>query len=197
MSGAISGVRIIVNNGDPMDGTLSIDVETETVYSDNATKPDPHWNTVDEAGHFHAWARSGTYPTLVTVLRHVPCDGMCGGVCGGEGYDEIDYHCRICNERVEAGRMDDSGAHHFTVGRTWAVEVEGLVGQATQGRIEIGPNRERVTVRIVEGGRAWFGVAEVGGIEARFSADDAPGTTTVLHGIGELGESPAPAAVLQ
>jgi len=184
----VEGVQVIVDNGEPATGRLSIDVET-----DNATKPDPQWSTVDAVGHFHAWARGGTYPTLVTVTRHVPCDGTCGGVCGGEGYDEIDYHCRICNEKIDPGRVDDSGVHHFTVSRTWTVEVEGLVGQATQGRIKIGPNQERVTVRIVEGGRTWFGVAEVGEVEARFGPDGMSGATTALHGIGELGEGATPA----
>jgi hypothetical protein len=99
-----------VNGGPAVLGELRIDEQVEWVRSERATKPDPTWELVDEAGHFHAFDEGGKLPTLIATSVPMPCDGSCGGVCGGEGYTVTRYTCRACEQEIEPRWIPDMAA---------------------------------------------------------------------------------------
>ncbi len=167
---------VTINDGPAMPGVLIIEQRFEVVFSDRATKPDPTWEHTDGAGHFHAYDRDGKLPTLTPRSRHVDCDGSCGGVCGGEGYDVTDYLCSVCDELVEPGRVDDRGPRRIDTGKDWQVKV--------RGRAPV--TGDKVTVKaVVRPDTMMFGVAKVGGFEGNFEFDRADVTTT-LYSAGPL-----------
>lgn len=81
------------------------------VRSEGAAKPSTLWRHTDEHGHEHRWV-DGELPTLTATTRHVECDGSCGGVCEGEGYDVTVWHCSACGDEVEPGRVPDYAARN-------------------------------------------------------------------------------------
>lgn len=179
MINAAASSSIIIDNGEPVSGSLEIEQNYETIESLYGTKPDPAWEFIDEAGHFHAYDTAGELPTLDGRARHVNCDGSCGGVCGGEGYNVTDWHCRICDQLIEPGQVDDRGPHQIATWRSWAVVVE------SERTIE-----GRVTVRIRMGDRVLFGVADA----STTTITHALGRTTIttkLFGYGALGQRAA------
>jgi len=174
-----------IDNGEPLLCEFEITHEAINVDS-RGPRPDPNWSTVDAAGHFHAYDQGngevGHYPTLRTESAHVPCDGSCGGVCEGEGYDVTYYLCRICGVRVEPGLVQ--GPHSVTMpGRiSWAAIVYGVDNIA-----------EQVTVRISTDAAEYFGVGQVDA----FSYGFGDGMRVEIVGVSPLGrrkpQTPNPA----
>ena len=89
---------------------VRFEANVEHIISEDATKPDPAWEHTDSHGHFHAWAQDDKTPTLERYSVHVDCDGSCGGVCEGEGYDETHWKCAICGDEVEPRFVPDEEA---------------------------------------------------------------------------------------
>lgn len=176
---ASSALEIWVNDQGPFHGSLSIDTDMIDVTSDrDSYKPDPEWEYVDKAGHWHAFTSDGKHPTLERYEKPVPCDGSCGGVCGGEGTTETRYRCRACGKRVKPYFVVDVPA--FTPqripGRTsWCVNVTAADAVA-DGMVD-------VSVRIVAADRMWFGLAR-----RDLTASDGMTWTYGFHGYTELGE---------
>ena len=150
-----------INSSDFRPAEVRFDAGVEYIRSETATRPDPAWEHTDSHGHFHAFAADGKTPTLKTYLVHVACDGSCGGVCEGEGYDETHWKCVICGEEVEPRFIPDAEAR--TVGipvvtsrrTTVIVRGDGLpppVGQVDDGdlpaALTLGTTPPRVTVRV-------------------------------------------------
>lgn len=127
--------RFVIDSHEPaLAGQLLVERPVEWVRSRDAVKPDPGWEYTDPAGHWHAFAdppdlfdrRPGQVaaaeqlPTLRTRVVDLPCDGSCGGVCGGEGYTATRYDCRACGAPVEPRWIPDMDA------RERGVPVPGL-----------------------------------------------------------------------
>jgi hypothetical protein len=163
---------ISIDNGHEVPGRIDIEQETETIYSNIATKPDQRWEQVDDNGHFHAFSADGKLPTLVPKTRHVDCDGIhTYPMDDCDGYDVTDYYCRICNAEIEPKYVSDPGPWIVPTGKSWTVIVEQHVG----------PQAE-VSVRATVGDAVMFGVA----VATRL--DWADGRSTAhLVGIGALG----------
>jgi hypothetical protein len=177
---------VTIDNGEPLPATLTIEQHYEVIRSNIATKPDQRWEHIDTHGHFHAYDQDGKLPTLVSRPRHIDCDGSCGGVCEGEGYDITEWFCAICDEQVEPGRVDDHGPHSIPTRKDWSIKVPSSAPITG----------DRVTVRIeLEHGIVMFGVAKVGSWEGTFGSGHAEVITT-LYSASPLGtRSAAPAAV--
>jgi hypothetical protein len=143
-----------VNGGPPVLGELRIDQPVEWVRSERATKPDPTWELVDEAGHFHAFDSDGKLPTLIGTRVPMPCDGSCGGVCGGEGYTVVRYTCRACEQEIEPRWIPDMAARTTGVAvpllKEWTLALQG-------GRDLAALPRDQVSVR----GGDCFGFGQV------------------------------------
>lgn len=176
--------QVIIDNGPPLSGTFGI--EREMLDVSTATGgwlPDPAWECIDANGHWHAFTVDGRLPTLAKHSRHVDCDGihdfgdMLDDDC--DGYDVVEYRCRVCLDLVEPHRIPDgtAGIRRLIPGRTsWWVEV--VTAQQIDGEH---------TVRVVGTGRALFGVAVARMVSAE---GDHTGmrVTTRLDGVGELGD---------
>lgn len=170
------GAAISIDNGGPLDGTFDwhvdqIDVSTAL----GTTRPDPGWEFVDAAGHFHAYTDTDGLPTLERVGEFVAYDEP-DDETGETGYTLERWRCRICGEVVEPGRVTEhpGGQRAFAPGRmSWSVTVPAYMLAV------------RVSVRIERGDRVYFGVAEV------VSAAVVDGAASTLVGIGELGQRKA------
>lgn len=173
----------VIDDGPVLPAEVEIDQQYETVYSDTATTPDPAWTYVDPTGHFHAYATSGSLPTLTATGRHVPCDGVhTFPIENCDGYDVIDYTCRICRAPVEPGRVRQESVT-IPAGRTWLVRVR----RPARGASRTYPIGQEVTVRFVLGDALYFGIAVA---TSEWNAEHRGGVTevvTTLTGIGELG----------
>lgn len=168
----------IINDGPPCHAELEIERQFETVYFDNATTYDPGWTHVDPAGHFHAYGKEGSTPTLRAAVRHVPCDGIHAfPVEDCDGYDVTDYTCRICSAPVEPGHVRQESAV-IPLGQTWTVKVRNDPTPLPFG--------VQVTVRFQCDGASYFGIAAVGDWSGVFTSGGTEGVRT-LAGIGELG----------
>ncbi|HEY2088626.1 MAG TPA: hypothetical protein VGH54_21725 [Mycobacterium sp.] len=121
---------------------IRFEESVEYARSETAVKPDPAWEYTDSNGHFHAFAEDGKTPTLTEYLVHVDCDGSCGGICEGEGYDEPHWKCAICGEEVEPAFIPDDDARTTGIpvvtSRSASVTVRGTgslprIGQQDNG----------------------------------------------------------------
>lgn len=145
----------------------------EYVRSLYATLPDPGWEVVDGHGHVHRWALTGrdeyhrpeALPTLIASSRHVPCDGSCGGVCGGEGYDVTVWHCRVCGEEVRPGFVPDHQARGRGVPIRTGPPTASLVIEGVPPQLADTPLAVTVRLRDREmAGRGWV-------VERRWDSD--------------------------
>lgn len=155
---------VVIDNGEPVSGTLTIETERIDVSSATKTHPDPNWELIDAAGHFHAWSTDKDHelPTLDARSEHVDCDmGHDYDDYECEGYDITVYSCKICGEIIEpATIVDRSPPREYVNGLTsWQV----VVGAA----VEYG---RKVAVRVVASGSVWFGVAIAGNMRAEIGA---------------------------
>jgi hypothetical protein len=176
-------LSVFVNAAGPFPGALSIDQEwIDVSMASPPKKPDPKWEYLDKAGHWHAFTRDGKLPTLKEYRKQIPCDGSCGGVCEGEGYGETRWRCRACEKRVRPSFVDDyAGMNTAIPGMTsWTVKV-----RAADPVLAKFDSSTTVSVRVVGEDRTYFGLARYGdfsmaGDDLTFAFD--------LHGITELGE---------
>lgn len=130
-----TGWTVAVQGGEPVPAEVTVTQEVEYVRSYSAVLPDPKWRYTDSHGHEHRWAQTGrnrgsdALPSLVASERHVPCDGSCGGVCGGEGYHITVYHCTGCGDEVEPEFVPDYEARShgipFKGMRSMSAELSG------------------------------------------------------------------------
>lgn len=158
MMSTISG-QASINSSEFYPAEVRFDANVEHIISETATKPDPAWEHTDSNGHFHAFAEDGKTPTLERYSVHVDCDGSCGGVCEGEGYDETHWKCAICGEEVEPRFIPDEEARTTgipVVTSRWVnVTVRGTgplppVGQQDNGdgTLTLGTQPAQVTIRV-------------------------------------------------
>lgn len=164
-----------INGSEFYRAEVRFDEAVEYIRSETAVKPDPAWEHTDSNGHFHAFAEDGKTPTLTEYSVHVECDGSCGGVCGGEGYDQTHWKCAVCGEEAEPRFIPDWEARTTGIpvvtSRSAAVTVHGAgmlprIGQRDNGdgtfTLESGaPPRVTVRVRTEEGELVGLGYASL------------------------------------
>lgn len=166
-------MRAVVNNGDPV-LVVDLTVDVEQIEVMTMTEPDPTWEHVDPAGHYHARTKDGGYPTLHTHSEHVDCTDPGGDDC--DGYDITTYHCIVCDAEVKPGSRPTTFRKYIPGRETWSVEVEQHV-----------PDGERVSVVIDTGeGRRCFGFAVPIGFQAE-GGPDGVRVRTRLAGASPLG----------
>lgn len=169
----VDGVEISTNRI-----RLSVEVEQIDVRTiSKATEADPAWSFTDAAGHFHAWSKDSTLPTLRSQLD----ESYYCGQCRDEHEGELQWVCMICAAVVKPGTRVRAKQPPSTMPGRKSWRVEGLPFDQ--------PPREgvQVSVRVVTlpafgvvGSNEYFGVA------ARYA--------DVLHGVGELAERLRPVA---
>lgn len=163
-------------DGVPATGVLSIEQEVRTERFERLDDPDLDWEYTDPAGHFHAWAKDKTLPTLVTSRRDVPCNGGCGLGPSCEGYSDVLWHCRICEAVVEPGTVTEFNAtRRFPGLKHWSL--------AAHGGVELWNCDREVGVRFQHDDREWFGIGYVTGTEVSWGR-----VTLQVQGNGDLGE---------
>jgi len=173
-----------IDGGPPVRGRLEVDQHVEWVRSERATRPDPAWEFTDDASHWHAFAKDGELPTLRGTSVQVPCDGSCGGVCGGEGYTVVRYTCRACDQEVQPNYLPDWEAR--TRGtpvlglKEWSVQIEDAWSDAYQ----LG---KAVSVRHDAAGTTLFGIGAIANLERTFDGTTDLMTATIA-GTGPLGQ---------
>ena len=175
-----------VNSTLTISGKLYITQERIDI-STSGPKADPLWTAVDAAGHFHAMSGKD-YPTLSSRSIPVPCDGSCGGVCGGEGTSRTEWSCRVCREVMKPKLIP--GPHYDSMpGRyDWQLVLEGF---ATGDSVMLGHGD--VSVRFDAVGpdpRTFFGVAVVGDSEMSSTGSGPPHVKMTLHANSKLGDRP-------
>lgn len=141
-------VEIVINDGEPEAGEFSIEVEQIDVSG--SWRWDPTWEFIDARGHFHAYAKDGKTPTLMTKL--VPATGY-------DDEDEpYDYEasvlaCRACGEVINPGMVSSAGWREFAPGlMTWTVIVNRMV-----------EGTDSVSLRVTSGEQLFFGIARLVG----------------------------------
>lgn len=158
-------------------GTDAVEVmvhhDVEVVRS-RGPRFDEGWSFSDAAGHFHAYnTEQVPFPTLDSESVAMPCDGSCGGVCEGEGYDVTKYSCRICDEEIEPGLIHGEYSISIPGRSSWEAKVR------TRDQL---PTAGLVSVRLVADDVELFGIARVVGVTV--SSD---GMTADLVDASELG----------
>lgn len=171
-----------VNDSPVLRALLLIEHEDRVERFERIDDPDPTWEYVDAAGHFHAWAAERKTPTLVTSSRHIDDHGTecdLGDRC--EGYDITVWNCAICGEEIAPAFITRRNATLTFPGLTsWTVEAVVLDAELI--------GAESVTVRLGGEDRERFGRAAVTG----WRADGDGRITLTLTGWGELGERQRP-----
>lgn len=170
-----------VNGGEPVQSRLVI--EDEHIDITTEFEPDPTWEYVDPAGHYHARSTGDpAFPTLKTLREHVDCDRPAHEDC--EGYTRTTYQCLVCEALVEPRHRRTEGRRFMRGMQSWSVEVCQHVE---------GSERVSVVVNTPQGKR--FGFAIPAGFQAE-SGPDGIEVRTHLVGASPLGEWPAPGGVL-
>jgi len=178
-------VRIRVDNRDPLPGGMEMGTDVIDVTTiGGRTLPNLAWEFTDPAGHFHAWDRAGTTPTLDKNLVHHLCEAESHEVGDGDDEDpcacwsEVKYACSICGWEVEPATMTDHSPEVVPGLSWWSVEVRGL-------ELERGA---KVSVVITAGDETpkFFGVAVAIATDYH-TEEDKLLTVTRLQGTGALG----------
>lgn len=189
-------------------------VESDQVDVTPMSEPDPTWETVDAAGHWHAAAVGkqdrGWWPTLRRQVSVLPC-ALCAGTgrgpwshymddyesceeCDGTGEEESSYlACVICKAQVVPGTRTPPGRVHTQGQTSWRIEAH-LRGRAAGEWVRrSGADLEGQVVARCRGRRGdspgpwWFGVAQLHVPQVEMSGSDVR-AEIVLHGVGELGQ---------
>lgn len=114
MSSMMRDAAFRINNGHPVPGGLTIEVDTIDVGSLNGREPDPSWSFVDLNGHWHGYDSKLRTPTLDERRTTVACtdpdhaewhnrddDDFDPDDCGQ--YVEVHQECAICGAIVTPG----------------------------------------------------------------------------------------------
>jgi hypothetical protein len=163
----VDGVEISTNRIRLSVEVEQIDVRTMT----EATEADPAWSFTDAAGHFHAWSKDSTLPTL----RSWRDESSYCEMCRDEHEGELQWACMICLTVVKPGTRVRAVQPPDTVPGRKSWRIEGLpfdqpIAQDVQG--------VQVSVRVVAHAALSAGGDEYFGVAARYA--------DVLHGVGEL-----------
>jgi len=185
--GAYHGT-VWINERVSLPATLRIEQERIDV-STAGPKADRAWSAVDAAGHFHAMSGKD-FPTLATESVHKACDGSCGGICRGEGYDTVRYRCRLCAEEVKPGMIPGPHFDWMPGMQSWEVQAEGRATEAASALDDVSVRFEAETPRRA----TFFGIAHPYNHEVR-GGMDGMFMSVRLVGVGQLGERPARAEV--
>lgn len=167
-----------INSSEFYPAEVRSDTAVQRIISEDAVKPDPAWEHTDANGHFHAFAEGGKTPTLTQYSIHIECDGSCGGVCEGEGYDQTRRKCAICGDEVEPRFIPDWGARTTGIpvvtSRSVTVTVRGCgplppIGQQDNGdgtvTLTAGAPTQ-VTIRVRTKGGELVGIGYAGSVSA-------------------------------
>lgn len=165
-------------NGKPLIAA-EIEVHTEPIDVTTEFEPDPTWSTVDSNGHFHAFTRDNTLPTLLATQIQMPCDGqhlvpMEDEFC--EGYIKTEYHCTICDEEIKPAMRHTSGRKYAPGIKSWTINVTGNAADLWQ-------LSGLVSVRVESEGKTYFGIGHF----ALRTAESSGAATGLITGRGELG----------
>jgi hypothetical protein len=163
-----------INNATPVECELDYKVEQIDVTTLGGTEPDPAWEFVDAAGHYHAYDTEMKVPTTRQVAFLMPHDDNCpqhyddsydaelepesDEPCGG--WARYETQCELCAEQIAPGRRHE-GPKSIPGRSSWTLKVPGQFSLT-----------ERVSVKVTAGPRAtFFGFAqpfnchgEIGGI---------------------------------
>jgi hypothetical protein len=83
--------------------------------------PNLAWEFVDEAGHYHAFGKDESLPTVDRhVVRHECSDPECDGV------DEIRTVCKLCAEPITPAYNVDSGQKAIPGRSFWEASILGV-----------------------------------------------------------------------
>lgn len=123
MSASNQGGAVRIDNGPLLRANLRVWTDEVEVTTLGATRPDPSWSKVDNAGHFHAWDKAGKLPTLKlhTALEGCPLAHCDHEEC--EGWERSWYACVECADPVEPGRLPDPGRKFMPGMSHWSVLV--------------------------------------------------------------------------
>lgn len=172
---------VVIDNGPAVAGKLTVETERIDVTSATETRPDPDWEFIDAAGHFHAWSTDKDHelPTLDARSEHVDCDfGHSDEDYECEGYEITVYSCSICAEIIEPATI--------TKTPTFRRFVNGLTSWEVVAAVEVEPGK-RVSVRIDAGGTTYYGIATVTGTWWIPDATAGQRASTMLVGVSPLG----------
>lgn len=164
-------------------GPFRADLEVSTEVIDVSTlgskqTPDPAWEFVDAAGHYHSWTKAGELPTL---RRHVIAYAM---TSEDETWDteEVLYTCSICGHPASPEYVTTGPSPHKEVmqGRSsWEAIVYGV-------HLEIGSQVSVSFSTPVQGKVRYFGIGQV--VSHNISMEAGGATySTKIGGHGNLG----------
>lgn len=126
-----SGAVIVFTNGETIPAeAVALRQTGQRIRSDDAVKADPTWQYTDAAGHEHRFDGKDV-TNAVRGTRHIPCDGSCGGVCDGEGYDVPEWRCALCGEVLVPRYVPDMIARGPGIAMTEGFEYEVQSGPTT------------------------------------------------------------------
>lgn len=138
LRGAVQGGRpftagaiaVSIDGGEPLPCDLQVDVDAiDVTVGASLPEPDPAWEVRDAAGHFHAWAKDRTLPTLRLEAAYPDCEPGCdhdNDLCAGP--TGRTYRCRLCSEVVVPGTTGwrETGWREFQPGaKTFTMRVHG------------------------------------------------------------------------
>lgn len=163
-------MSVSIDNGERIPAHVTITNEVQIVRTAGTpTKPDPAWEFIDAAGHFHAYA-GDDLPTCDPYYIGHPCsfddhEDEC------EGWIETTYVCAICRESVKPGRVPDRTEFFIPKPAEFRFAVDSFVPHSP------------ASVRVFNGDElAVFGVAE---ILAQELSGTAVRTELILTRVGE------------
>lgn len=145
------GPTVSLNGAAPVPCQLSIQTDQIDVSTFTASKPDPSWEFVDAAGHFHAFDHEGNLPTVARreeLIRAEPDAEELDDDWDVSEYTIIHMVCALCGERIEPRRVPDN-PYRTIPGRTsYTVTLHSPI---PDGRFS-------VVVRLTD--KVWFGFGE-------------------------------------
>jgi hypothetical protein len=148
-------MTVSINGGQPLACSVRFEQDMIDVSSLTASKPDPAWQMVDAAGHYHAWAKGGQLPTLTIVEVPEPCeecdDDEDDEPC--EGHTRTEYQCRLCHQVIEPRTVPDEAARNRRIpGRSnHIILIDGLTDQPPPETTGL------VSVKVTAGAKTMFG----------------------------------------
>lgn len=122
-SSATARLQLATGEVVAVEGGVAVQTDYERIYSERATMADMAWEQ-EHGDHTHRFTgkpRKAEVTEARLGSRHVDCDGSCGGVCGGEGYDVSVWLCAHDGAELEPRYVDD-----------WEARTSGIVVGVTR-----------------------------------------------------------------